>query len=232
LEIQEQIVSLGDQLVIRAAVKSREDATSTCKIDKTMLSHALKVRTTLMYVEWVFQPFQTGETQVITTVSSSRGDWYVLTQRTNIHIEAPNVEKADLPLSWVQFAGSGLTRIQNFYPSAKVQEIHATPYRGGCVDNPLELSKLKIICVLENDRTAIMKSVGWGEFGEIQVSDECWAGDEVVFCPFRLDPVSSFLKLRNAWYKGKVSMCTMRKPEHLNIKERYRIYTMEDGSFV
>ena len=87
----------------------------------------------------------------------------------------------------MQFAGSGLERIQASYPGAKVLEIQTTPYRGGFVDNPLELSKLKMTCFLEDDRTAIIKSVRWAEFGPVEVSDQYWGGDEVVFWPNQLD---------------------------------------------
>lgn len=174
---------------------------------------------------------------VITSVSSNMraaGD-YSVNSRYNVVVlgrcEDSGAEKPTPQHTLVQFFGVGLTCIQASYPGAKLLEIQATSPCGWAVDNPLDLSNLKIICVLKDGRAATIHSVGWGEFGPIQISDQPWTSDEIVEWPFRRDPVSSFLKLRHAGYTGKCSSCVLRKPEHPKIKEPYHIYAMEDGSW-
>ncbi|RBQ68153.1 hypothetical protein FVER14953_08654 [Fusarium verticillioides] len=87
---------------------------------------------------------------------------------SNGHKNGNDNQKVGLPLSWDGFINVGLNLIKKQYPNANLLEVDATPLTRKPVQNEWGLVNNRIVCGLSGNKTAIIQSTGWGEFGKVQ----------------------------------------------------------------
>ncbi|KAF4952269.1 hypothetical protein FGADI_6890 [Fusarium gaditjirri] len=121
-------------------------------------------------------------------------------------------QKVGLPLSWDGFINVGLNLIKKQYPNANLLEVDATPLTRKPVQNEWGLVNNRIVCGLSGNKTAIIQSTGWGEFGKVQTIDSPFLGDQVISWPVALHIHDAFAILRKAGYKQAVYAVTLRQP--------------------
>jgi hypothetical protein len=120
--------------------------------------------------------------------------------------------KVGLPLSWDGFINVGLNLIKKQYPNANLLEVDATPLTRKPVENEWGLVNNRIVCGLAGNKTAIIQSTGWGEFGKVQTINSPFLGDQVIPWPVALDIHDAFTILRKAGYKQAIYAVTLRQP--------------------
>ncbi|KAF5552786.1 hypothetical protein FNAPI_7007 [Fusarium napiforme] len=123
-----------------------------------------------------------------------------------------NGNKVGLPLSWDGFINVGLNLIKKQYPNANLLEVDATPLTRKPVQNEWGLVNNRIVCGLSGNKTAIIQSTGWGEFGKVQTINSPFLGDQVISWPVALDIHDAFTILRKAGYKQAIYAVTLRQP--------------------
>lgn len=97
------------------------------------------------------------------------------------------------------------------YPKAKLYEADGVATRGETSD-PAQIDKLRVVFQNENNSTVIIKSTGYGEFGEPQLIQEPWLEDVVIQWPVTMDlPEANTLK-EQAGFKDKYTTVTLRNP--------------------
>lgn len=121
-------------------------------------------------------------------------------------------QKVGLPLSWDGFINVGLNLIKKQYPHANLLEVDATPLTRKPVQNEWGLVNNRIVCGLSGNKTAIIQSTGWGEFGKVQTINSPFLGDQVIPWPVTLDIHDAFTILRKAGYKQAIYAVTLRQP--------------------
>lgn len=121
-------------------------------------------------------------------------------------------QKVGLPLSWDGFINVGLNLIKKQYPHANLLEVDATPLTRKPVQNEWGLVNNRIVCGLSGNKTAIIQSTGWGEFGKVQTINSPFLGDQVIPWPVNLDIHDAFTILRKAGYKQAIYAVTLRQP--------------------
>ncbi|KAL7756056.1 hypothetical protein ACKLNR_013049 [Fusarium oxysporum f. sp. zingiberi] len=121
-------------------------------------------------------------------------------------------QKVGLPLSWDGFINVGLNLIKKQYPHANLLEVDATPLTRKPVQNEWGLVNNRIVCGLSGNKTAIIQSTGWGEFGKVQTINSPFLGDQVIPWPVTLDIHDAFTILRKAGYKQSIYAVTLRQP--------------------
>lgn len=121
-------------------------------------------------------------------------------------------QKVGLPLSWDGFINVGLSLIKKQYPHANLLEVDATPLTRKPVQNEWGLVNNRIVCGLSGNKTAIIQSTGWGEFGKVQTINSPFLGDQVIPWPVTLDIHDAFTILRKAGYKQAIYAVTLRQP--------------------
>ncbi|KAF4440297.1 hypothetical protein FACUT_3518 [Fusarium acutatum] len=121
-------------------------------------------------------------------------------------------QKVGLPLSWDGFINVGFNLIKKQYPNANLLEVDATPLTRKPVQNEWGLVNNRIVCGLSDNKTAIIQSTGWGEFGKVQTINSPFLGDTVISWPVALDIHDAFTILRKAGYKQAVYAVTLRQP--------------------
>ncbi|KAF5249444.1 hypothetical protein FANTH_5325 [Fusarium anthophilum] len=121
-------------------------------------------------------------------------------------------QKVGLPLSWDGFINVGLNLIKKKYPNANLLEVDATPLTRKPVENEWGLVNNRIVCGLSGNKTAIIQSTGWGEFGKVQTIDSPFLGDTIISWPVALDIHDAFTILRKAGYKQAIYAVTLRQP--------------------
>ncbi|KAJ4050398.1 hypothetical protein NW761_005193 [Fusarium oxysporum] len=121
-------------------------------------------------------------------------------------------QKVGLPLSWDGFINVGLNLIKKQYPHANLLEVDATPLTRKPVQNEWGLVNNRIVCGLSGNKTAIIQSTGWGEFGKVQTINSPFLGDQVIPWPVTLDIHDAFAILRKAGYKQAIYAVTLRQP--------------------
>ncbi|KAL5591796.1 hypothetical protein FOVSG1_010685 [Fusarium oxysporum f. sp. vasinfectum] len=121
-------------------------------------------------------------------------------------------QKVGLPLSWDGFINVGLNLIRKQYPHANLLEVDATPLTRKPVQNEWGLVNNRIVCGLSGNKTAIIQSTGWGEFGKVQTINSPFLGDQVIPWPVTLDIHDAFTILRKAGYKQAIYAVTLRQP--------------------
>ncbi|EMT71317.1 hypothetical protein ACKRZS_012935 [Fusarium odoratissimum] len=121
-------------------------------------------------------------------------------------------QKVGLPLSWDGFINVGLNLIRKQYPHANLLEVDATPLTRKPVQNEWGLVNNRIVCGLSGNKTAIIQSTGWGEFGKVQTINSPFLGDQVILWPVTLDIHDAFTILRKAGYKQAIYAVTLRQP--------------------
>ncbi|KAF9775823.1 hypothetical protein IL306_006050 [Fusarium sp. DS 682] len=137
-------------------------------------------------------------------------------------------EKVGIPLSWDGFINVGLNLIKKQYPNANLLEVDATPLTRKPVDNEWGLVNNRIVCGLSGNKTAIIKSTGWGEFGKVQTINSPFLGDQVIPWPVKLDIHDAFTILRKAGYKGGVYAVTLRQPLYPGDDQPFYIFNVGD----
>ncbi|KAF5624327.1 hypothetical protein F52700_9493 [Fusarium sp. NRRL 52700] len=131
---------------------------------------------------------------------------------SNGHKNGNGNQKVGLPLSWDGFINVGLNLIRKQYPNANLLEVDATPSTRKPVENEWGLVNNRIVCGLSDNKTAIIQSTGWGEFGKVQTINSPFLGDVVISWPVALDIHDAFTILRKAGYKQAVYAVTLRQP--------------------
>ncbi|KAL9562396.1 hypothetical protein ACKAV7_013479 [Fusarium commune] len=133
-------------------------------------------------------------------------------------------QKVGLPLSWDGFINVGLNLIKKQYPNANLLEVDATPLTRKPVQNEWGLVNNRIVCGLSGNKTAIIQSTGWGEFGKVQTINSPFLGDQVIPWPVTLDIHDAFTILRKAGYKQAVYAVTLRQPLHPGDDQPFYIF--------
>jgi hypothetical protein len=147
-----------------------------------------------------------------------------------------------IPLPWLTFANIGTKLLEAAYPlGVQLLEIQAVPLVPGPVTGPFQLAQMKIVARVavekasDNDvshYTAILTSIGWGEFGSIEISVEPWLGDVVIEWPIKLDLLEAFGLMQAAGFTDPIEAMTLRQPLYSGLKEPYYIFSFPDGKFV
>lgn len=97
------------------------------------------------------------------------------------------------------------------YPKAKLYEADGSASRGPTTD-PAQIDQLRVVFQNENNTTVIIKSTGYGEFGEPVLIPEPWLEDIVIPWPVEMDlPQANELK-EKAGFKGAYNTVTLRNP--------------------
>lgn len=92
---------------------------------------------------------------------------------------------------------------------------------------PVDLSRLRIVCGIDNNQTALITSTGWGEFGPVQMLPSPWLDDVHIKWPMSpdLDLVDAFKLMQRASYRGTLDACTLRQPLYPRITEPSYIFS-------
>ncbi|KAH6956083.1 hypothetical protein DER45DRAFT_566138 [Fusarium avenaceum] len=135
-------------------------------------------------------------------------------------------EKVGIPLSWDGFINIGLNLIKKQYPNANLLEVDATPLTRKSVNNEWGLVNNRIVCGLSDNKTAIIQSTGWGEFGKVQTINSPFLGDQIISWPVSLDIHDAFAILRKAGYKGGVYAVTLRQPLYPGDDQPFYIFNV------
>lgn len=187
-------------------------------------------------IEWTFIPLQIGKTEVAVYVGQLNPPYVY---RVNYEVQIVSLEEslkpiakasllaepsnytsdddkatedAGIPLSWDGFINIGYSLIKDQYSDAKLYEVDATPLTRQPVDNEYGLVNNRIVCGLDNNKTAIIQSNGWGSFGPIQVIPSPWLEDVIIPWPVALEIHDAFSILRKAGYELGVKNVTLRHP--------------------
>ncbi len=97
------------------------------------------------------------------------------------------------------------------YPKARLYEADGTASAGPTTD-PAKIDQLRVVFWNENNTTVIIKSTGYGEFGEPVLIDEPWLEDVIIQWPVKMDlPQANELK-EKAGYKEPYGAVTLRNP--------------------
>ena len=97
------------------------------------------------------------------------------------------------------------------YPEAKLYEVDGESSTGLTTD-PLNIDKLRVVFQNSNNTTIIIKSTGWGEFGEPILIDEPWLGDIVIDWPIDMELVEANKLKEAAGYTGAYAAVVLRNP--------------------
>ncbi|KAF4450451.1 hypothetical protein F53441_6450 [Fusarium austroafricanum] len=135
-------------------------------------------------------------------------------------------DKVGLPLSWDGFINVGINLIKKKYTDAKLLEVDARPLTRKPVDNEWGLVNNRIVCGLSGNKTAIIESKGWGEFGQVQTINSPFLGDVVISWPVPLDIHDAFSILRKGGYKQGVSAVTLRQPLYPGDDQPFYIFSI------
>ncbi|KAF5020944.1 hypothetical protein F66182_7025 [Fusarium sp. NRRL 66182] len=136
-----------------------------------------------------------------------------------------------LPLSWDGFVNIGYNLILKQFPTARLYEIDATPLTRETVDNQWGLVSNKVVAGLDDNKTAVIQSTGWGEFGQVQVIDSPWLGDVAISWPVSLEIGDAFSILRKGGYTQGVGAVTLRQPLYPGDDQPFYIFNV-DNQFI
>ncbi|KAJ0166837.1 hypothetical protein CTA2_5662 [Colletotrichum tanaceti] len=117
-----------------------------------------------------------------------------------------------LPLSWDGVVNAGLNLIKKQCPDAALYVVDAKPPTTKPVLNEWGLSKIRIIARVGGDKTAIIQSTGWGQFGQVEVLSHPLLGNASIPWPVSLDIHEAFTILRKAGYQEPVCDVALRQP--------------------
>ncbi|KLO90781.1 uncharacterized protein LW94_10261 [Fusarium fujikuroi] len=158
------------------------------------------------------KPVPTQTTVSFSVSNNGQGSSGTYGAASNGHKNGNDNQKVGLPLSWDGFINVGLNLIKKQYPNANLLEVDATPLTRKPVQNEWGLVNNRIVCGLSGNKTAIIQSTGWGEFGKVQTINSPFLGDQVISWPVALDIHDAFTILRKAGYKQAVYAVTLRQP--------------------
>ncbi|KAJ3503778.1 hypothetical protein NM208_g16445 [Fusarium decemcellulare] len=133
-----------------------------------------------------------------------------------------------IPEPWDAVINSGYNLIKKQFPNADLYVVEARPATKKPVENEWGLVRNTIIARIDNNRHAIIKSIGWGEFGPVIVKDFPILGGDNISWPVRLDIHDAFGILRKGGYKDPVKDVTLRKPLLPEIDQAFYIFHIGD----
>lgn len=187
---------------------------------------------------WTFESLQTGDTQIVVNISGGIAP-YIVSKLYNLKIEVLEAGTANgnnktkieatagVPLSWLGFVNIGVNLIEKSYQNVVLLEADATPIDHAPVNSPWGLNSLQVVCRVGDNKTAIIRSTGWGEFGPIEYIEKPWLEDVDIAWP-----LSPELGMQEAWdilmasgYNGLVSGCTLRQPLYPGSDQVYYIFS-------
>ncbi len=109
------------------------------------------------------------------------------------------------------------------YPDAKLYEADGVSSSGSTTD-PLKIDKLRVVFQNKDNTTVIIKSTGWGEFGEPTLIPEPWLEDVVIQWPVKMDLDEANQLKEAAGYKEPYNTVTLRNPLGPTINNPYYIF--------
>lgn len=96
------------------------------------------------------------------------------------------------------------------YPKAKLYEVDGSACE--LTNDPLKIDQLRVVFQNEDNSTVIIKSTGWGEFGEPVLIQEPWLEDVVIKWPIEMDLVEANQLKEAAGYSASYRTVTLRNP--------------------
>lgn len=208
-------------------------------------------------IVWTFDSLQMGDTQIKVTVSGGMAQ-FVTVKTYNVEIVVLDATAANgkgngaksstsdatatgngktktsagvgVPLSWLGFVNIGVNLIKKSYQNVVLLEADATPIDHKPVNSPWGLNHLRVVCRVEDNKTAIIKSTGWGEFGPIEYIDAPWLEDADITWPLspELGMPEAWDILRKAGHKDPVRGCTLRQPVYPGMDQVFYIFEVEN----
>ncbi|WQF85993.1 hypothetical protein CDEST_11007 [Colletotrichum destructivum] len=139
-------------------------------------------------------------------------------------------EAVGLPLSWDGVVNVGLNLIKKQYPDAVLYVVEAKPATTKPVLNEWGLSKIRIITRIGGNKTAIIQSTGWGQFGQIEVLPHPLLGNSSIPWPLSLDIHEAFAILRKAGYQESVYGVVLRQPVTATADQPFYIFNIGNQS--
>lgn len=97
------------------------------------------------------------------------------------------------------------------YPDAQLYEVNGVSSTGMTTD-PLKIDQLRVVFHNSNNSTVIIKSTGWGEFGEPELIPHIWVGDVIIQWPVKMDLTEANQLKEAAGYKTPYNAVTLRNP--------------------
>ncbi|WYZ35369.1 hypothetical protein EsH8_X_000016 [Colletotrichum jinshuiense] len=135
-------------------------------------------------------------------------------------------DNTSIPLSWDGVVNIGVDLIKKQHPDSKLYEVDASPATTKPVSNEWGLSDIRIVARLDDNKTAIIQSQGWGDFGPVEVVQSPFLGDVVIPWPVSLTIHEAFTILRKGGYEGPVSTLTLRQPLGPDINQPFYIFKL------
>ncbi len=109
------------------------------------------------------------------------------------------------------------------FPDAQLYEADGTSSSGQTTD-PLQIDQLRVVFRNSHNSTVIIKSTGWGTFGEPVLIPEPWLEDVVINWPVYMDIVEANQLKEAAGYKEPYGAVTLRNPLGPKIGNPYYIF--------
>lgn len=109
------------------------------------------------------------------------------------------------------------------YPEAKLYEADGISSSGPTTD-PLKIDQLRVVFQNPNNTTVIIKSTGWGEFGQPVLIPEPWLEDVVIAWPIQIDLDQANLLKEKAGFTAPYGTVTLRNPLGPKIGNPYFIF--------
>jgi len=97
------------------------------------------------------------------------------------------------------------------YPEAKLYEADGISSSGPTTD-PHKIDLLRVVFQNPNNTTVIIKSTGWGEFGEPVLIPEPWLEDVIIAWPVPMDLDQANGLKEKAGFTGPYGNVTLRNP--------------------
>lgn len=202
---------------------------------------------------WTFNSLQTGKTQIAVTYGGGIMP-FIMTKKYDVTIEVLEAasttattsstttngtsngdhKTTEVPLSWLGFVNIGINLIQKAAganESVVLLEADATPTDNQPVSSYWGLNALRVVCRVGANKTGIVQSTGWGEFGPVQISPQPWLEDMDIAWP-----MSPEMGMDEAWdilnksgYNGLVDQCTLRQPVYPGMDQAFFIFGGSGG---
>ncbi|KAF4471615.1 hypothetical protein FALBO_1472 [Fusarium albosuccineum] len=202
-------------------------------------------------IEWTFESHQTGATEIAVYVGQAKPP-FVYRVVHGVSIAPPNSEAKTKPiatfsvspangssngngikaaskdhpgvLKWDGVINAGYNVIKKQFPDAHLYVVEARPATTKPVETEWGLVRNTIIARIDNNRHAIIKSTGWGDFGPVKVINEPILGGDNIRWPVPLDIHDAFGILRKGGYKEPVDEVTLRKPLYPGIDQAFYFF--------
>ncbi|KAF6832153.1 hypothetical protein CMUS01_07052 [Colletotrichum musicola] len=203
-------------------------------------------------IEWTFNPIQTGNTEIAVFVSQHEPPFsfrvpYEVTIKPPHNAGALNTLArlpvaglapangsssakknggASIPgerLHWDGFVNVGINAIKKQHPDAELYNVSARSFTGQPVDNEWDLGKLDITMRIGDRKFGVVKSTGWGEFGQVETVPAL-LGNDIVPWPVSLEIHEAFAILRKGGFQQPIQDLSLRKPLHPEFNQRFYVF--------